>query len=213
MLVWIMKNELRGKKHTMKYIIFDLSEVIIMGLHGVPEKLSELLQIDENQTYKDFVTESFIKAFHGEISEDDYLTEVLETTGWEIELEELKKILRDNFHNMVDGTLDIVKELKEKYKILLLTDHIKEWIDYIFSVHDFFNIFDKTFLSYELKGIKRNPDTFKKVLRELDTTAEQVLFIDDSTVNVDTANSLGIKGIVFKDSKQLREDLKRLDIM
>ncbi len=53
------------------------------------------------------------------------------------------------------------------------------------------------FTSYNLGLLKPDTAIFQAVLEQLHTSAEEVLFIDDKKKNVDTAQSLGIKGIVY----------------
>lgn len=72
---------------------------------------------------------------------------------------------------------------------------------------DWLSRFDVLVWSYQLKMAKPDPAIYRYVLKELGTGAEETLFIDDRLVNVEAANALGMKGIVFTDVDQLRRDL------
>lgn len=61
------------------------------------------------------------------------------------------------------------------------------------------------FTSYDLKLLKPDADIFQTVLHKLNTTAKQILFIDDKPKNVAAAQKLGIHGIVYNRKTILKE--------
>jgi putative hydrolase of the HAD superfamily len=67
--------------------------------------------------------------------------------------------------------------------------------------------FDVLVWSYQLKMAKPDPAIYRHLLKELGTRPEETLFIDDRQVNIDAANEMGIKGVLFTDVEQLRTDL------
>jgi putative hydrolase of the HAD superfamily len=67
--------------------------------------------------------------------------------------------------------------------------------------------FDVLVWSYQLKMAKPDPAIYRHVLKELGTRPEETLFIDDRQVNIDAANAMGMKGVLFTDVDQLRADL------
>ena len=67
--------------------------------------------------------------------------------------------------------------------------------------------FDVLVWSYQLKIAKPDPAIYRHLLKELGTRPEETLFIDDRQVNIDAANAMGIKGVLFTDVDQLRADL------
>ena len=67
--------------------------------------------------------------------------------------------------------------------------------------------FDLLVWSYQLKMAKPDPAIYRHLLKELGTRPEETLFIDDRQGNIDAANALGIKGMLFTDIDQLRADL------
>ncbi|HEY1768191.1 MAG TPA: HAD family phosphatase [Terracidiphilus sp.] len=67
--------------------------------------------------------------------------------------------------------------------------------------------FDVLVWSYQLRIAKPDPAIYRFVLEKLGTRAEETLFLDDKPVNIEAAQALGMKGIVFSTVKQLRADL------
>ena len=67
--------------------------------------------------------------------------------------------------------------------------------------------FDALVWSYQLGMAKPAPAIYLHVLKELGTRPDETLFLDDKLVNIEAAQALGIKSIVFSTVEKLREDL------
>ena len=78
---------------------------------------------------------------------------------------------------------------------------------------DWLSRFDVLVWSYQLHVTKPGPAIYRYVLEKLGTQPAETLFIDDRPVNVEAANALGMKGVVFTTLEMLREELiaSRLD--
>ena len=134
----------------VKNIIFDLSEVIITGYHGADKLIEKRYGIKSEKFLKrrSETNKIFFEAMRGKATEEEYLEILLYGQNWNINVQEMKKLVRDNLNIPVAGTLDIIKELKGKYRLILLSDHIKEWADYILETNQSLQIFDYIFFSY-----------------------------------------------------------------
>ena len=190
-------------------IIFDLSEVLIFGLVGVEKNLATVLQVPEAEILKCFAGDGLQQICRGEISEEAYLQQILTLQKWSLSAELLKTSIRENFHREVEGTRSIMLHLAKKYEVVLLSDHAREWVTYIKSVHPFLGEFKQTFFSYELGKTKKDPKIFEEILEKLSCRASECWLIDDSAENIRVAASVGINGIQFQNAKQLQEQLVR----
>jgi FMN phosphatase YigB (HAD superfamily) len=191
-------------------IIFDLSEVLIAGLVGVETELSRELLVPAQDILPCFGGRLFERLLTGDISEDDYLTQVIARERWPIAVSKLKGLIRRNFHRQVDGSVDLLVDLVASYNLALLSDHAAEWVAYIRTIHPFLEVFDHAFFSYELKRTKQDPDTFVEVLHAMSLAPEECLFIDDSPANVRVAESVGIPGIRFVGAGSLAAELEEM---
>ena len=195
----------------IKNIIFDLSEVIISGYHGVEKLLREQFGIPEQdfKEQKQLKNELFLDLMRGILSEEEYLEELLKGTNWNISIEKLKTAIRQNLNQPIPGTMEIVKELKAKgnYQLILLSDHAREWMGYIEENNKDLEIFDKKIFSYDIGAVKSDKQTFKIVLEQAGIVADETLFIDDYEKNEKNAEAVGIHGIVFENAEQLRKIL------
>lgn len=193
-------------------IIFDLSEVLISGLIGIEKQLAPLVNLSEDKFLKGLRTESFKALMKGKISEDEYLGDVFVRNEWKADKQIFKAIIRKNFHNEVEGMIGLIEELNKSYRLILLSDHAKEWIEYIDKIHPFLNLFDKKYYSFQSGEIKREKRIFELLLRENSLSSVECIFIDDSPANIKVANEAGLQTIQFDGinnlTKQLRECLK-----
>ena len=194
----------------IKNIIFDLSEVLISGYAGIQTLIEKKFGIpaEEFLERKREKNERFLDLMRGNITEEQYWEELLSEMNWSITIEDLKATVREYLNQPVEGTIEIVKALKSKYQLILLTDHVKGWMEYLEEQNEDIKLFDKKIVSYELGNVKPDKETFPRVLDKAQIIAEETLFIDDHEINIQRAKEVGIHGIVFKNAKQLKEDLQ-----
>jgi putative hydrolase of the HAD superfamily len=67
--------------------------------------------------------------------------------------------------------------------------------------------FDVLVWSYQLLMAKPEAAIYRHVLKELGTTPEETLFLDDKQVNIEAAQALGMQAIPFSTVEKLRVDL------
>lgn len=194
----------------VKNIIFDLSEVLISGYAGIQTLIEKKYGIlaEEFLERKREKNERFLDLMRGNLIEEQYWEELIEGMNWNITVEDLKDTVREYLNQPVEGTIEIVKALKSKYQLILLTDHVKDWMEYLEEQNEDIKLFDKKIVSYELGSVKPDKETFPSVLDKAQIIAEETLFIDDHEINIQRAKEVGIHGIVFKNAKQLKEDLQ-----
>ena len=188
-------------------IIFDLSEVLISGLIGVEKELAPLVNLSDDKLLKGLWTDSFKELMKGKISEDEYLDDIFERNNWEADKELFKEIIRKNFHNEVEGMIGLIAKLNKNYKLILLSDHAKEWKEYIDKIHPFLSLFDKKYFSFQTGEIKREKRVFDLLLSENNLSASDCLFIDDSLTNIHVAEKIGLNVIRFESVQQLKKSI------
>ena len=96
-----------------------------------------------------------------------------------------------------DRTL-FLKKLARTYELCLVSNTNEAHIKHIkkesgpFLWNAFVEKFEALFLSYEIGHRKPDSSYFEYVLKHMDAKPEEVLFIDDSSVNIEAAAALGI---------------------
>lgn len=113
----------------------------------------------------------------------------------------------------IEGTADIVRELKEKgYSIYLLSNASRRqhayWHDIPGSEY-----FSGTLISADWKLLKPENAIFQALFAQFRLTPSECIFIDDVPANIEAAENAGMQGIVFHDAALLREEFKARGIL
>lgn len=194
-------------------IIFDLSEVLIAGLIGIENEIARRCCISSVDVLAHFGGEHLGKLCRGHLTEDEYFDHAYCTGTWTLERAELRQIIRANFQQKVADMEPLLHALHADYELALLSDHAREWVDHIRTVHPFLELFSACFFSFEIGATKAETACFQHVLRRLGREPHECLFIDDSERNVVVASSLGISSIRFTNAAALRDELRRRGIL
>ena len=198
----------------LRFIIFDLSEVLIFGLVRWEQNIARELGFNGDVDYTAFGGAHLQAFLRGNITEDQYLDAVREKNSWTIEPERLKTLLRQNFQVTIPETIQIAADLARAYELVLLSDHAKEWVSSITGMHPFLDdLFSYKLFSCDIGSTKQEPRTFHRLLQTLSAEPHHCLFIDDSSRNIKIAKSVGIDGIRFLDAQQLARELRERGIV
>ena len=109
--------------------------------------------------------------------------------------------------------LSLIKSLSKKYPIYLLSNAISSHIRNILDKNSLNDLFNKIYISSEIKAVKPNIDFFEYVLNDLNCNPSNAIMIDDNARNIEGAASVGIKGIVYTDIQMLINKLLNLGIV
>ncbi|MCQ2301965.1 MAG: HAD family phosphatase [Bacteroidales bacterium] len=97
-------------------------------------------------------------------------------------------------------TIEAIEKVKKHYKIFLGSNADEIHYDlYVrdlqlrFGYHEFDDLFDKAYFSFDIHLIKPDPRFFEFILDHEGLNPEETLFIDDTAENIEAAKRLGIK--------------------
>ena len=149
----------------------------------------------------------------GNISANQFWNKFKKTLNLKANNKDLADIWIKNFR-IIRGTIGVIKKLKKRsIKVYFLSDGIKERIEYLQRKYGFLNIFDGGIFSYQVHKSKfESNDIFKIALKKTKQSPKNVIFIEDREHYVKKAEELEMKGIVFKNPKQLENELKKLNL-
>ncbi len=109
-----------------------------------------------------------------------------------------------------EGVAELIRRLRaeDRYKLAVLSNSppgLARWLD----EWGILDLFDVVFCSGD-EGVKKpDPAAFEITLERLGVEPEEAVFIDDTTGHVQTARSLGLKGILFTTAEALADDLDK----
>jgi len=196
-----------------RVILFDLSEVLIAGLLGVEQMFAPRVSAHPDSVLAALGGELLDQLCRAELTENQYLDRIIASKGWNISMNEVKSAIRENFHRRIEGMDEILEKLSNRHELFLISDHAREWAEYIREIHPFLAIFRRQFFSFELKQTKREPATFLRVLNEIHREPQDCLLIDDSQRNVASAASVGVDGIRFENVEALSRALSDMNLL
>ncbi|MBT8236931.1 MAG: HAD family phosphatase [Bacteroidia bacterium] len=136
----------------------------------------------------------------GLISTPDFLAQVMEILpGYEAK--DLVKAWNAILQDLPEERIEFLKAIRKdgKYRCFLLSNtnelHIQSCFQELGSdvMTEFFGLFDKVYLSHEIKMNKPDPDIFLKVISEQGLQPERTLFIDDTLAHIESAKLVGLQ--------------------
>jgi len=110
-------------------------------------------------------------------------------------------------------TVEILHELKKKFKIYGLTNWSAETFPVALERFKFFQLFDGIVVSGDEKIIKPGKEIFYLLLKRYNLRAENCLFIDDNIKNIQAAVNIGFHAIHFISAEDLKEKLLSMKII
>lgn len=109
----------------------------------------------------------------------------------------------------IPETIQLLTQLKASgHRLYALSNMGHDNAAYLLATAPFWSEFDDKVISAEVKLAKPEIAIYEYLLNKNGLTNSDCIFIDDSLDNVKAAESLGIKGIHFVSSQQLRDALK-----
>lgn len=192
----------------IKNIILDIGGII---LDDGKENLRKYLHVSEektNELYKIvYGSKGFRQYLLGYINLEKCMNSIISEKPAYRDYTE-KMLLKSNLKDIVpirSNVLQVIRKLKERYKIYFLSNITKETYEYI---EEILNEFDGGIYSFKVHLCKPNPEIYKKLLYTYNLKKEEAIFFDDRQRNVDIGNELGIKSIKFNTEQDILDVLQ-----
>ena len=129
---------------------------------------------------------------------------------------EIKKLF-DNYIldvlEPIEKNIEIMKSLKGKYKLFVLSNFHYPAFDYIFKNWEFFKYFDGKIVSGHCKLLKPEKEIYELLCSTYSLNPIECVFIDDTKANIEAAEEFGINGIHLTDINILEEKLKENNLI
>ena len=178
----------------IKNIIFDWGGVLIDVTldRFLAECKAAGICFEDKEITGTHKTGFFLEYELGNISDDDARNELRRRAGKDISDEEIDRI----WNTMIDSIPEEKLELLYRLKDAIHWDNVapKVFSYKGLGINDFFK---KVFLSHEMHLAKPDTAIYLKALSEAGLKAEETMFIDDSKLNCDAAQSVGINTVHY----------------
>ena len=198
-----------------KAIVFDLGNVLIpFDYTRIVKNLNAIEAGLGHKFYRKYMDNYEIHRRYErwDLSDEEFIGIMLQWLDNKISSEKFCQVYSDLFtvDSNVAGLLPI---LKDKYKLVLLsnTNHIHQ--KYGWGKYDFLKYFDGLILSHEVGSTKPEKKIYRAVEKVTLGLPEQHFYIDDIEEYIQAAEKLGWNGIVFKGYDDLITNLKSRNIL
>lgn len=196
-----------------KNIIFDIGNVLLS--FDPKEYLKEKIQEEKLENlYKEiFQSEEWVMLDRGTIKEEEAINNIIKrNTDYS---NDIKLAFKDWYDILkpIDKTIEILQGLKNNgYNIFYLSNFHDLAFNHVKMKNKFFNLFDGGVVSFEEKIIKPEEDIYNLILSRYKLIAKESIFIDDTKINLEGAEKVGINTLLFSTPEKLRNDLRELNI-
>ncbi len=196
---------------TIQAVFFDFGGVIMRTEYQAPRQhLAERFHIDYDDIDKAvFASESARKASIGEITEEAHWREVLKR--FKLPVSELQSF-KDSFFggDVIDRDLvKFIESLRRKYHVGLISNAWSGLREFL-AKERLIDAFDSVTISAEVGVVKPEAGIFQIALKQAGAESEAAVFVDDVLENIEACQSLGMKGVLFKEPQESLTQLKQI---
>ncbi len=205
----------------IKNIIFDLGGVILnIDFTRSVEAFRKLGIDDIAEIYTGYSQSKFFDLYDkGLISDNDFINELKKNIPSNVSKHQIIDAWNAMILDFPADRIELLQKLKKKYRLFLLSNtnsiHFPVYnnqLKEIYEISDLSELFENTYYSFRIGMRKPDVDFFKLVLNENNLKAEETLFVDDSPLNTEAAEKLGINALEYNPEESLEKVLLRLNI-
>jgi epoxide hydrolase-like predicted phosphatase len=196
----------------IKNIVFDLGNVLIsfkpseyFDKKNYPANIKATILNDI------FASREWQMLDEGVISTREVIEAIALTSS--LKKEEIAHIfnLRTEVIFPLDSNVRLLPGLKKRgFRLYFLSNFPLDLFEGVKTGYYFFRYFDGGVISAEAKFTKPDPRIYEALLEKYSLIPEESLFIDDIEINVQAAESAGMKGFVTHGSLEISNDLEKI---
>jgi|SRR3989344_3310880 len=193
----------------IKAIIFDMGGVVLNAqIENAYEILATKLKITKDQF--DEVKNKYIKdAQKGKITDEKMVKDI--SVELNISYEKILSYWKEAYSEVMiinSEVLSLVKKLKKDGFIVALISNTIGIHSNINKEREVYKEFNPVILSNEVGLIKPEKEIYELMLKKLNLSPKECIFIDDRPEHLKPAVSIGMKGILFENNNQLIKAIK-----
>ena len=195
-------------------IIFDIGRVLIRvdisrAMDGLASGLSLTPQVVWSAIEKD---PRWLDWQEGRISPRDWHLHLSKRLGTSLTFEQFTEVWNRALDPHPIHSESFLEKLSKNYHLALLSNTDPIHMSHEEARFPFFRFFPIRIYSYRVGASKPDPVIYRQALLACKVRAEEAVYIDDVAAYAETAQRLGMTGIVFQSPEQLQSDLRNLGI-
>tara|TARA_R110001606_G_scaffold356838_2_gene508243 strand:- start:829 stop:1449 length:621 start_codon:yes stop_codon:yes gene_type:complete len=200
--------------HNIRVVLFDLGNVLV-DLGDISEMHAMLnMQGEESEVWLKWLRSPTVAAFDsGKITFDQFAASLLKEVGSDIDKETFKASFKAWPRGLFEGALELIESVKPEYHRAILSNTNAAHWPRLMDEMALAGKFHSYYASHMVGFVKPDEAIYQYVIRNLQVAPEEILFIDDNQVNIDTANALGMKAFRVKGIEEARAVLHRQGVL
>lgn len=194
-----------------KVVIFDMGGVLVdLDIEGCKAAFRRDLDYDDIDNIIDACHQ---KGIWGDLEEgvlpaDEFRRIILEDSRPGATAHDVDEAMSKILVGIAPYKAELLKKMKEGYDLYMLSNNNAICLPYSSAMFTEAGVplaetFIKCFMSFEMKALKPSADFYRRVMAEIGRPADEMLFIDDSQVNVDAAIAAGLPAVYYKPGTDL----------
>lgn len=200
----------------IKAVVFDMGGIIVrLDMDTCIANFKQLAGFADIEDYLDrFHQKGFISDLEeGKTEPEDFYRECLRHSRPGTTMETVRYCFCSLLDGLEEDSLELIRSLRGRYPLYVLSNNNPISRAYFCEMLkknglDPAETFEKEFYSYELKMLKPSRQIYEKVIAEVDTKPEEILFIDDAKDNIEAAGALGITTLWLRPGMKIAEEVE-----
>lgn len=201
----------------IKYIILDFGKVLAYPTTGnwdITPKFLELIDIkkldiealkQKRKQYNHILSEKIENLEQ----EYDMFVRYYSRILTNIDINIIKEISYDRTYNddkykLYSDVLETLKDLKQNYKLILLSDNWPSVLPYMKN-NNIYNLFDKVYVSSIYGEEKKDKTFFNYPIKDFNIKPHEAIFIDDNENLLDIAKEKGLDVLLMDRDKKIKK--------
>ena len=195
--------------YMIKTVIFDLGKVIVpfdftRGYRAMAEHTTYTAEEIPKRIAR---TDLVIRFESGQVAPEDFVTELCGILDCKLEYDHFCEIWSSIFLPETLVTESLVAGLKQRYRLLLLSNTNAIHFTMIRQTYPLLRHFDDYVLSHEVGALKPSPLMYEAAIARARCEPGECFFIDDIPAYVAGAQAAGIDAVQFQSEAQLKTEL------
>ena len=197
----------------IKDIVFDFGGVLTtIDTERALQRFRDL-GVEEPEQYINSYCQKgpFFELENGDIDADEFCRRLGQICNREITFEQAKEAWLGFLVEIHTPLLEHLQTLRGSYRLSVLSNtnpFIQSWAltkDFTPVGKSLADYFDMLFFSYRMHCSKPSKEIYCKMLADGGMRAEETLFVDDSTKNIEAAREVGIRTLLVENGEDWRE--------
>lgn len=201
-------------KPMIKTIVFDFGKVLVdFDLSQFVQQLSNSSPVSEGRVRQVVSGSKMDRDYStGKIGTEQFLKGLKKKLSLEMSTKEIASAYT-NIFSPNEEVQSLVKRLKGHYRLQLYSDTCPLHYEEVIKQSPIFSLFDATTFSFRVGALKETKQGFKDVIRKANCAPNEIAYTDDIKGYVERARTLELRAFHFEDAKQLKDDLKQLEVV